>query len=219
VTAHKAPLSGNIVRKRKSKSTGGNNQRTYSIVGQSVANNGPMCSDDIPVTWLQEIAGKEITSLPPTKKARWFQNNVPFAVSKKQLRSFKTAENSNGSADVRDTPVDTSRNYVIQVNFAAEGNDDRLGFRIVNSIQHQRGSFSDPLIVPCILSVHPGSCAARAGLRHGMRILAIGMTTIKPARRMPQRNSIDYSPAHHVMILVSEALQRSRILNFRVDKD
>jgi hypothetical protein len=216
VAAHKAPLTGNILRKRKSRTNQpGDMGATFRIVGQGDV--GSTSTVHIPVTWLQKIPDEEVMSLCSTKKARWHRDNAPFQLTREQLKDFETTESSPMSVDERHTPMDTSTNSVITVTFAVT-TGSYLGFCVVNSVQHQRTAFSKQLTVPILGSVRRGSCAARAGLCNGMRILAIGRTSVKHATRMPRRNTMDYSPAMKTIQLVSEALQSSSTVTFRIGK-
>jgi hypothetical protein len=212
VAAHKAPLTASKLRKRKSRSTGG----SYHIVGQSIAHGGSTSTDCIPVTWLKEIARDRTMGVSPAKKSRCDKDTIPFAVSKKQLRKFQNASSSPMAVDNRCTPMDTSTNFIIQVNFA-ERKDAFLGFHVVDSVQRRSESFSREAIVPILKSVHPGSCAARVGLCSGMRIISIGTSTIRHAANMPV-SELDYSPARRVIELINSALQSSFLVDFRVDK-
>jgi predicted metalloprotease with PDZ domain len=63
---------------------------------------------------------------------------------------------------------------------------------MVNSHRHQKGFNSQQSIVPVIASVLEGSGAQIAGLRCGMRVLAVGRFSIQLGERMP-RGDDDYS--------------------------
>jgi hypothetical protein len=132
VAAHKAPLAGSILRKRKSRTNQpGDTEASFRIVGQGDV--GSTSTVHIPVTWLQKIADEEVMSLSPTKKARWHRHNAPFQLTREQLKEFEPMESSPMSVDERHTPMDTSTNSVIKVIFAVT-TDSSLGF----CVQHQR---------------------------------------------------------------------------------
>jgi hypothetical protein len=139
---------------------------------------------------------------------------LPFHVTRERLKEFRRHESM--PVDQRHTTMDIFTNSVIKVNFA-EREDHLLGFRVVNSVQRRSGPFSKEVIVPVLKSVHPGSCAARAGLCSGMRIIAIGTSTTPHAENMPV-SALDYSPARRVTELITDALQSSFIVDIRVDR-
>jgi predicted metalloprotease with PDZ domain len=132
-----------------------------------------------------------------------------------QQKQFDMIETSPMHVDERVTIMDTSTNSVIQVTFA-DNKETSLGFRLVDSYQHQRGPFSDVLIVPVIESVRFGSRAAQAGLCSGMRIIAVGTTTVTLAKSMPRKDT-DYSPALRTKEMILACLQSNTTLDIRVD--
>jgi predicted metalloprotease with PDZ domain len=117
-----------------------------------------------------------------------------------------------------DTPMDHIQNHVITVKFSRDMDKmtKDFGFTIKNTIASLPGRTSGVMIVPTVHKIVTSSEADRAGVCIGMRIIAVGGTTIHRCRSMPS-SSVDYSPARHCKQMIIDAIQSTCTVNIRVD--
>jgi hypothetical protein len=91
-----------------------------------------------------------------------------------------------------------------------------IGFTIKDTVASLPGHMSSQRIIPIVHTIGTSSEAAAAGMRIGMRIIAVGATTIHRCFSMPS-SSLDYSPARQCKQMIIDEIQSSSTVMIRVD--